>query len=198
MEFDSAWGAVTRLRSGEISVREAVTAQLERLHECDRTTHAVAWFDDDLAEREAERLDTAFFRDRQSIGPLHGLPITVKDWIDVEGFPCAGDTGLHDRRPSADATVVRRLREAGAVVIAKTVAWGPDGGERTVLHPTHTDRLPGGSSTGEAVAVASGASIVGIGSDSGGSLRLPASWCGVVESLVDIKSKRWRKPAMCS
>jgi amidase len=181
MEFDSAWGAVTRLRSGEISVREAVTAQLERLHECDRATHAVAWFDDDVAGREAERLDTSFFRDRGSIGPLHGLPITVKDWIDVEGFPCAGDTGQHDRRPSADATVVRRLREAGAVVIAKTVAWGPDGGEeRTVLHPTHADRLPGGSSTGEAVAVASGASIVGIGSDSGGSLRLPASWCGVV------------------
>jgi amidase len=181
MVFDSAWGAVTRLRSGEISVREAVRAQLALLHACDRATHAVAWFDDDLAEREAERLDTLFFRSRSEIGPLHGLPITVKDWIDVAGFPCAGDTGQQDRRPTADATVVRRLREAGAIVIAKTTAWGPDASDaRHVRHPTHADRMPGGSSAGEAVAVASGASVVGIGSDSGGSIRLPASWCGVV------------------
>lgn len=179
--FDSAVEVVARLRSGEISVRDAVTAQIKLLHECDRSTHAVAWFEDDVVERAAERLDTQFFRDRGAIGPLHGLPVTVKDWIDVEGFPCAGNTDVRDRRPSRDATSVRRLREAGAVVIAKTVVWGPDASsESTVRHPTHGDRMPGGSSTGEAVAVAMGASVVGVGSDSGGSLRLPASWCGVV------------------
>ena len=180
MVFESAWGAVTRLRSGEISVREAVLAQLELLHDCDRATHAVAWFDDERAEREAERLDTLFFRDRNAIGPLHGLPITVKDWIDVEGLPCAGDTDQRDRRPTTDATVVRRLRDAGAIVIAKTKAWGPDAAETgAVRHPTHDDRMPGGSSTGESVAIVSGGSIVGIGSDSGGSIRLPAARRGV-------------------
>jgi amidase len=184
MVFDSACGAVRRLRAGEISAREGLNEQLRLLHACHERTRAVAWFEDDLVEREAERLDTLFFRNRGEIGPLHGLGITVKDWIDVEGFPCAGATGHHDspvRRPTVDATAVHRLRRAGAVVIAKTKAWGPgDPDEGAVRHPTHDDRMPGGSSTGEAAAIASGGSIIGLGSDSGGSIRLPASWCGVV------------------
>ena len=148
--------------------------------------NAVAWFEDAFVELEAKRLDTLFARDRSQIGPLHGVPITVKDWIDVAGFPCAGDQSDADhsdaaRRPSADASAVGRLRAAGAVVIAKTKAWGPEPpAAGVVLHPTHPERTPGGSSTGEAVAIASGGSLVGIGSDSGGSIRLPASWCGII------------------
>lgn len=170
-----------RIATGEVSAREAVLDQLARLHAVDDATHAVAWFDDELVAREAERLDSFFAWAPHEIGPLHGIPVTVKDWIDVAGFPCAGDTGRHDRRPAVDATAVRRLRDAGAVVIAKTLPWGPEPPhERAVRHPTHADRAPGGSSTGEAVAIAAGGSLVGLGSDSGGSIRLPASWCGVV------------------
>jgi amidase len=100
--------------------------------------------------------------------------VTVKDWIDVEGFPCAGESDEHrDRRPRVDATVVQRLRQAGAVVVAKTRPWGD------VTHPVDPTRSVGGSSTGEAGVVAAGASPLGIGSDSGGSVRLPAAWCGV-------------------
>jgi amidase len=106
--------------------------------------------------------------------------VTIKDWIDVEGFPCAGDTGQVDRWPAQDATVVARLRRAGAVVLAKTHAWGPSSAEARVLHPGDPRRTPGGSSTGEAVVVAAGASVLGLGSDSGGSIRLPAAWCGVL------------------
>jgi amidase len=92
----------------------------------------------------------------------------------VEGFPCAGDSAAHqDRRPERDATVVERLRRAGAVVMAKTRPWGG------VRHPLDPARSVGGSSSGEAVAVATTASPLGIGSDSGGSIRLPAAWCGV-------------------
>ena len=122
----------------------------------------------------SRRLDELFVHDRSAIGPLHGVPVTIKDWIDVDGFPCAGTTDRSDRRPERDATVVARLRQAGAVVIAKTKPWGD------VLHPIDPSRSPGGSSTGEAVAVSSGGSLGGLGSDSGGSIRLPAAWCGVL------------------
>jgi len=97
----------------------------------------------------------------------------VKDWIDVEGFPRAGETTDRDRRPDADASVVRRLRAAGAVVVTKTRPWG------RVAHPRDPACTVGGSSSGEAALVAAGASVLGIGSDSGGSIRLPAAWAGV-------------------
>ncbi len=97
----------------------------------------------------------------------------------MAGFTCAGESPDHrDRRPSADATAVARLRRAGAVIVAKTVAWRAPSGDTVVRHPADPDRSPGGSSTGEAIAVASGASPLGVGSDSGGSIRLPAAWCG--------------------
>lgn len=160
------------LHSGEMAAVDAVTAQLAALHELHRTTNAVAAFEDIRAMSDAIGLDDAFVRGGP-VGPLHGLPITVKDWIDVEGFPCAGVTGDHTRRPATDATVVRRLRAAGAVVVAKT---RPGGG---VTHPADPARSPGGSSSGEAAAVGAGASPLGIGSDSGGSIRVPSAWCGV-------------------
>jgi amidase len=165
------------LRRGEVSAREAASAHLAALRRADARTNAVAFFEDERALADARRLDRAFTEDG-IVGPLHGLPITVKDWIDVEGFPCAGVTGASGRRPGQDATVVARLRQAGAVVVAKTRAWGPDSEPGRVRHPVDPARSAGGSSTGEAVLVAAGASPLGIGSDSGGSIRLPAAWCG--------------------
>ncbi|MEP7022462.1 MAG: amidase [Actinomycetota bacterium] len=166
------------LRRGEISAETAVSACLEELRRVDGLTNAVAFWADERALANARQLDQAFSRDGAT-GPLHGLPVTVKDWIDVEGFPCEGDAGPAGRRPSRDATVVARLRQAGAVIVAKTRAWGPDREPGRVRHLDDPSRTAGGSSTGEAVVVASGASPLGIGSDSGGSIRLPAAWCGV-------------------
>jgi amidase len=161
------------IRLGEVSATDVVAAHLESLHGVHHDTNAIAAFEDDRAMADAARLDRAYL-ETGGVGPLHGLPVTVKDWIDVEGFPCAGDWDEHrDRRPQIDATVVARLRRAGAVVVAKTRPWGD------VTHPSDPTRSVGGSSTGEAVVVATGASPLGIGSDSGGSVRLPAAWCGV-------------------
>lgn len=173
--MDTATAALDAVRRGEISTRELVAAHLDRLREIDDRTHAVIAFNDDQALHDADRLDRDFATSGP-VGPLHGLPITVKDWIDVEGFPCAGTSGPPDRRPHTDATVVARLRRAGAVVVAKT---RPSGSGPAVRHPVDSARTPGGSSSGEAVVVAGGGSPLGIGSDSGGSVRLPAAWCGV-------------------
>jgi amidase len=161
-----------RLATGAVTAVDAAAERLDALHRAHERTGAVAWFDDDRVLADAARLDRAL-ADGGRVGPLHGLPVTVKDWIDVAGFPCAGDTGETDRRPGRDATVVRRMRAAGAVVVAKTRAWGG------VRHPLDPARTVGGSSSGEAAAVAAGASVLGLGSDSGGSVRLPAAWAGV-------------------
>ncbi|MGN6793399.1 MAG: amidase [Streptosporangiaceae bacterium] len=175
----SAGEVLAAVKSGQVSVTEVVSERLAALHAVHERTRAIAAFGDDRALADAQRLDEAFAAGGVT-GPLHGIPVTVKDWIDVEGFPCAGDTGQVDRWPHQDATVVARLRRAGAVVLAKTHAWGPSGAEQRVGHPVDPRRTPGGSSTGEAVVVAAGASVLGLGSDSGGSIRLPAAWCGVL------------------
>jgi amidase len=157
-------------------VADTIAATLDDLHALDTRTHAVAWFEDDRVLADARTVDQRSGRPRG----LHGVPITVKDWIDVEGFPCAGTSAeQNDRRPSEDATVVARLRAAGAVVLAKTKAWDGTSGGPPVAHPLDPDRAPGGSSTGEGVITAAGGSALGVGSDSGGSVRLPAAWCGV-------------------
>ncbi len=173
-----AMAVLAELARGEVSATEVVTERLAALHELHGRTGAVAAFDDDRARADAAELDRAFI-ERGPVGPFHGLPVTIKDWIDVEGFPCEGLTSPPvGRRPSADATAVARLRAAGVVVLAKTHAWGPTDPGHRVRHPLDPDRTPGGSSTGEGVAVASGVSPLGLGSDSGGSIRLPAAWCG--------------------
>lgn len=160
------------LRRGDVTAVERVGRQLELLRRAHAVTNGVAAFEDARALADAAALDRAF-AESGPVGPLHGLPVTVKDWIDVEGFPCAGETDDHDRRPAHDATVAARLRRAGAVVVAKTRPWGG------VAHPRDPARTVGGSSSGEAALVAAGASMLGVGSDSGGSVRLPAAWAGV-------------------
>jgi amidase len=175
----SASDLLAAVDSGQMSVTEVVSERLSALHGVHERTGAIAAFGDERALADARHLDDAYAAGGAT-GPLHGLPVTIKDWIDVEGFPCAGDTGQVDRWPAQDATVVARLRRAGAVVLAKTHAWGPSSAQARVRHPFDPRRTPGGSSTGEGVVVAAGASVLGLGSDSGGSIRLPAAWCGVL------------------
>ncbi len=114
-------------------------------------------------------------------GVLSGRTVTVKDWIDASGFACEGENPEPSgRRPARDATAVARLRAAGAVVIAKTQPGGDHPIHGRCHHPLDPTRTPGGTSSGEAALIGRGASTLGLGSDSGGSIRLPAAWCGVV------------------
>ena len=131
---------------------------------------------------DAAVLERAVATDRSlATGVLSGRTVTVKDWIDTTGFVCEGEqqerTG---RRPPRDATAVARLRAAGAVVVAKTQPGADHAIHGRCHHPLDATRTPGGTSSGEAALVGRGASTLGLGSDSGGSIRLPAAWCGVV------------------
>src|SRR5262249_30727091 len=143
---ESVGGLLDAIAGGQAAAAEVVSAHLAALHRVAEQTHAIAAFNDDRALADARRLDQAYAAGGVT-GPLHGLPVTVKDWIDVEGFPCAGESGLVDRRPERDATVIARLRQAGAVVVAKTHAWGPRTGATIVRHPADPGRTPGRPST---------------------------------------------------
>lgn len=121
-------------------------------------------------------------------GPLHGVPISIKDLIDIAGQPTtAGSRVLEHNVAAADAPVITRLRAAGAVIVGKTnlheFALGTtseDSGFGAIHHPLDPSRSPGGSSGGSAVSVATGMSEMSVGSDTGGSIRIPSSVCGLV------------------
>ena len=121
-------------------------------------------------------------------GPLHGMPVSIKDNLAVKGYPTtAGTRILADWKPDFDATVVTRLREAGAIVLGKNNMHEWAGGGTTMNpyfgtthNPWDTSRVPGGSSGGSAAAVAADLCLVSIGTDNAGSVRNPAAWCGTV------------------
>ncbi|MFN8020827.1 MAG: amidase [Acidimicrobiales bacterium] len=158
-----------------MSVRDEISAALTALDTA-ADLGAVVARDDDAALARADELDRTSTR-----GAMHGRAITVKDWIDVAGLPCEGESPERTGRvPTRDATAVARLRAAGAVVIAKTQPGADHPLHGRCVHPLDPTRSPGGSSSGEATSIGRGASRLGLGSDSGGSIRLPAAWCGVV------------------
>ncbi len=141
---------------------------------------AVVDRDDEAVLTRATELDAAVDQETP-LGALHGRAITVKDWIDALGFACEGESPERTgRQPRHDATAVARLREAGAVIVAKTQPGGDHPSHGRCHHPIDPDRTPGGTSSGEAALIGRGASNLGLGSDSGGSIRLPSAWCGVV------------------
>lgn len=176
----SAIEAARLLREGEISSVELVAACLERIEAIDGDVQAWAHLDPDYALAQARMLDAAR-AGGGPVGPLHGLPIGVKDIIDTEALPTENGTVLDaGRRPREDASVVSQLRQAGAVIMGKTVStelavYSP-GKTRNPHNPAHT---PGGSSSGSAAAVASGMIPLAVGTQTNGSVIRPAAFCGV-------------------
>ena len=181
------------LRTGAVSCRELVDACLARIGRLNARLNAFVHVADEQARTEAERLDRelAAGRDR---GPLHGIPIAVKDIIDVAGMPTRCGTGGHDSAPAArDAALVGALREAGAVVLGKSnthefayAAFHPDFGY--ARNPWDPSRSAGATSGGSAAAVAGGLCAAAIGTDAGGSVRIPSAFCGVAGMKVSYDS----------
>ena len=177
---------VDALRRGELSSRELLAAYLDRVARLDGGINAVVTLDAERAQHAASAADEAAARG-EFLGPLHGLPVTVKDAIETAGLrSTCGIPELTDHVPVRDAVAVSRLRAAGAVVFGKTntPAYAADAQTYnpifgTTNNPWDPTRSPGGSSGGPAAAVALGLTGFDLASDLGGSIRMPAGYCGV-------------------
>lgn len=169
-----------RLASGALRAAELAEACISRVEASEDDVQAFAWTDAEFVREQAQALDR-HRRAGRAIGPLHGLPVALKDIIDTARIPtengCALDVG---RVPIRDAWIVQRLRQAGALIFGKTVST-----ELAFLHPGktrnphNTAHTPGGSSSGSAAAVAAGMVPLALGTQTGGSVIRPASFCGV-------------------
>ncbi len=175
-----------RLRARELSARELLEASLARRDEVDGVLNAIVTRDDEGARRRAAELDEQLVRTGPA-GPLHGLPLAHKDLLPTAGMRTTyGSTLFADLVPSADALLARRTREAGAVRVGKTNVPEFGAGSQTTnpvfgatRNPYDPSRTPGGSSGGAVAALATGMVALADGSDVGGSLRNPASFCNV-------------------
>lgn len=177
------------ISDGEITSEALVDHQLARIARFDGQLKA---FVDVYAEeaREAARALDRLLQAGVRLGPLHGVTIAIKDLFEIEGRPIgAGSLAVPAKISNATATVVKRLRAAGAVILGKTQTveyafggWGTNTVMGTPWNPwdMHTHRIPGGSSSGSAVAVAAGLCCAALGTDTGGSVRIPAGMCGLV------------------
>ena len=177
----SASEAARLIRDGIISSEQLVDSCLARIREVDAQVQAWTFLDPDYALAQARALDELRLSG-QAIGPLHGVPVGVKDIFDTADMPTENGSVIHaGRTPSRDATAVSRLRAAGAVIMGKTVttefAYFSPGKTRNPHNPEHT---PGGSSSGSAAAVGSGMIPLALGSQTNGSTIRPAAYCGIV------------------
>ena len=186
MIYRSATELARAIREKRVSATELVKAHLDRIAAVNPALNAVVQIRADAARVEAREADTAVARG-EALGPLHGVPITIKDAFETAGIISTGGTlGRAAYLPERDATVVARLKAAGAIVLGKTnVPELSLAGETDNLvygrtnNPYDLSRTPGGSSGGEAATVAAGGAALGIGSDLGGSIRNPAHFCGL-------------------
>lgn len=184
--FPSATAIVQSIRCGARSARDILDAHIHRIESVNPQLNALVMPRFEEARREADEADAAGRRG-DPLGALHGVPVTIKDQFDVAGLPTTlGLTRLRDRVAARDGSMVAALRRAGAIVMGKTNVpqtlatietdnriWG-----RT-SNPWDLARTAGGSSGGEAALIAAGGSPLGLGGDFGGSLRIPAAYCGV-------------------
>jgi aspartyl-tRNA(Asn)/glutamyl-tRNA(Gln) amidotransferase subunit A len=188
---DPCWLEIAQLgpalRQKEVSPVEVTEAYLERIERLNPTLNAYIAVTADLARTQARAAEAEIQRGDYR-GPLHGVPLGIKDLLDVAGVPTTmGSKILRSNVASADAAAVARLQDAGAIILGKQnlheFAFGitsenPHYG--VVRNPWDTQRVPGGSSGGTAAAVAAALCAAGLGSDTGASIRAPASFCGVV------------------
>ncbi|MES9966792.1 MAG: amidase, partial [Sedimenticola sp.] len=176
----SAAQAADAIRSGEMSSEELVQACLNRIDALEESVGAWEHLNPDYVLQQARDADL-HRRGGMSTGPLHGVPVGIKDIFDTKDMPTEDGTPLHaGRTPAYDATTVALLREAGAIIMGKTVTtelavYAPG----KTRNPHDTSRTPGGSSSGSAAAVAAQMVPLSIGTQTNGSVIRPASYCGV-------------------
>lgn len=195
--FSSATSIARSIQAKEVSDVEVVEAHLRRIDEVNPKLNAVVQLAAERAISEARNADEALARG-ESLGPLHGVPITIKDSHDTEGIVSTGGTlGRKDFVPDADATAVSRMRAAGAIVLGKTntpeltLSFETDNlvyGQTN--NPYDVSRTPGGSSGGAGAIIAAGGSAMDLGTDTGGSIRVPSAFCG----LAGLKPTSGRVP----
>jgi Asp-tRNA(Asn)/Glu-tRNA(Gln) amidotransferase A subunit family amidase len=184
--FFSAVSMAEQIRKEKISSVELVDAHLKQIEKLNPRLNAFVHVDTECARRAARAAEAEVIA-KKKLGPLHGVPISIKSSISVAGLRCESGTRLRAGFVSAqDAPLVARLRAAGAIVLGVTntpellMAWETN----NLLHgrsnnPWDLERTPGGSSGGEAAAIAAGMSAGGVGSDGGGSIRVPAHFSGI-------------------
>ena len=176
-----------KLVNKEVSCKELVQGFLDTTKEKDGDIHAYLEMDAEGALKRAEEVDEKITKGEE-IGELEGIPIAIKDNILTEGFRCtAGSKILENYKAPYDATVVQKLKEAGAVILGKTnldeFAMGSsteNSAYGATKNPHDLGRVPGGSSGGSAAAVSADMCVAALGSDTGGSIRQPAAFCGTV------------------
>ena len=188
LHYQNITDLARQVRQGQLSPVEITEHLLDRVEKLDPRLHAIKGLTRDraLAEARAAELELRAGHDR---GPLHGIPYVAKDLYDVKGEPTAAGCRLLEHRVAQrDCAVVRRLARAGMVLLGKShtvqLAFGAVGINHDTGTPHnpyhHEPHVPGGSSSGSAVAVAAGLAPMGLGSDTGGSVRIPSSLCGTV------------------
>jgi Asp-tRNA(Asn)/Glu-tRNA(Gln) amidotransferase A subunit family amidase len=186
LTFLPAVSMAQRVREKKVSPVELVEAHLARIESLNPRVNAFVQIDTSGAREQGRRAEDAVMR-KQKLGPLHGVPLSIKSSIEVKGLRCEAGTKLRAGLiAEEDAPLVSRLRDAGAIILGTTnapellMAWETD----NLLYgrtnnPWDLSRTPGGSSGGEAAAIASGCSAGGVGSDGGGSIRVPAHFSGI-------------------
>jgi Asp-tRNA(Asn)/Glu-tRNA(Gln) amidotransferase A subunit family amidase len=175
-----------KIRRKEISPREAIETHLERIERLQPSLNAFVHVDGEGARRQAQAAEAKILRG-DAVGSLDGMAISIKSCIDVAGWPCPAGSRLRaDYVANEDAVLVSRLRAAGAILVGNTnvpeflMAYETDNAlSGKTSNPWELSRSAGGSSGGEAAAIASGCSMGGVGSDGGGSVRVPAHFCGI-------------------
>jgi aspartyl-tRNA(Asn)/glutamyl-tRNA(Gln) amidotransferase subunit A len=180
LAFSTISDTAARIRTRQISPIEITEALLERIEKIDPQIHAFVTLTADLALEQAKKAEQDIASGNYK-GPLHGIPIVHKDICYTQGIrTTAGSKLLQDFVPDYDATVVKKLHDAGTVLLGKVHTHEFAIGNTITRNPWDFERVPGGSSSGTGAGVAAGLAFMGTGTDTGGSIRFPAAYCGIV------------------